>query len=108
MDLPDLRFSAAFPTLAESCTSIGLQDRDTILLPRRSDAWLTSPVSRLSIAKVLEFSSQTLRSGAVVLSEDAPSGSALLFLRGAPAVIRSLVNPATVPHDFDQVGVSDC
>lgn len=85
---------------------IGLQNRETILLPHRPDIRLSSSMVKLSIVKVLEFSSQTLRSGAVVLSEDAPPGSALLFLRGAPAVIRSLVNPATVPHDFDQVGVS--
>ena len=60
-------------------------------------------MATLSVKKVLEFSSETLRSGVVVLSTDAPPGSALLFLRGAPAVIRSLVNPSTVPPDFDQV-----
>lgn len=78
-----------------------MQDRETILLPhpRRSPQLL-----KLSIVRVLEFSSQTLRSGAVVLSDDAPAGCALLFLRGAPAVIRSLVRPASVPRNFDQVG----
>ncbi|KAL3153346.1 hypothetical protein ABBQ38_011686 [Trebouxia sp. C0009 RCD-2024] len=75
-------------------------DRETILLPhpRRSPRML-----KLSIVRVLEFTSQTLRSGAVVLSEDAPANSALLFLRGAPAVIKRLVKPATVPPNFDQV-----
>ena len=51
----------------------------------------------------MEFTSQTLRSGVVVWCDDAPKGSALLFLRGAPAVIRDLVQPASVPPDFNQV-----
>jgi len=80
-----------------------MQDRQTVVLPRRPNARSASSTAKLSILKVLEFSSQTLRSGAVVLSEDAPHGAALLFLRGAPAVIKSLVDPATVPADFDQV-----
>ena len=63
-------------------------------------------MAELSIVKVLEFNSETLRSGAVVLSPDAPKGAGLLFLRGAPAVIRRLVKPASVPQDFDQVGSS--
>ncbi|DBA94899.1 TPA: hypothetical protein ACH3X1_002432 [Trebouxia sp. C0004] len=78
-------------------------DRQTVVLPRRPNARSASSTATLSIVKVLEFSSETLRSGAVVLSEDAPHGSALLFLRGAPAVIKTLVDPATVPANFDQV-----
>ena len=74
-----------------------------MILPRRPDAESALSMVKLSIVRVLEFSSQTLRSGAVVLSDDAPPGSALLFLRGAPAVIRSIVKPASVPPDFDQV-----
>ena len=79
-----------------------VQDRDTVVLPRRPDARSSSNMAKLSIVKVLEFSSQTLRSGVVVMTKDAPRGSALLFLRGAPAVIKNLVDPATVPHDFKQ------
>lgn len=77
-----------------------------MVLPRRPNARSAASTVKLSIMKVLGFSSETLRSGAVVLSEDAPHGSALLFLRGAPAVIKSLVDPATVPANFDQVIVS--
>lgn len=58
---------------------------------------------KLSVVKAMEFTSQTLRSGVVVLSDDAPKGSALLFLRGAPAVIRDMVQTASVPPDFNQV-----
>ena len=80
-----------------------VQDRETVLLPHRPDGASASKVATLSIIKALEFSSQTLRSGAVVLSSQEPPGSALLFLRGAPAVIRTLVDAASVPEDFDQV-----
>ncbi len=72
-------------------------------MPRRPDARSSAEKVMLSIKRQLEFSSQTLRSGVVVISTDAPKGSALLFLRGAPAVIKSLVTPTSVPPDFDQV-----
>ncbi|KAL0036849.1 hypothetical protein WJX77_002108 [Trebouxia sp. C0004] len=77
--------------------------RETVVLPRRPDACSTADKVKLCIQRQLEFSSQTLRSGVVVISTDAPKGSALLFLRGAPAVIKSLVTPTSVPPDFDQV-----
>ena len=79
-----------------------------MVLPRRPDAHSSASMATLTVKKVLEFSSETLRSGVVVLSSDAPPGAALLFLRGAPAVIRKLVNPATVPPDFDQVRMQAC
>ena len=74
-----------------------------MLLPHTPDGASASKVATLSIIKALEFSSQTLRSGAVVLSSQEPPGSALLFLRGAPAVIQTLVDAASVPEDFEQV-----
>ena len=43
------------------------------------------------------------RSGVVVWSDDAPKGTALLFLRGAPTVIKDLVQPKSVPGDFNEV-----
>ena len=39
----------------------------------------------------------------VVWSDDAPKGAALLFLRGAPAVIKDLVQPESVPGAFNEV-----
>ncbi len=73
------------------------------MLPRQPDQTSEALLAKLSIAKVMDFTSQTLRSGAVVWSDDGPRGSALLFLRGAPAVIRDMVQPSTVPQDFNQV-----
>ena len=74
-----------------------------MVLPRRPDQVSTAWVAKLSIAKVIEFTSQTLRSGVVVWADDGPPGAALFFLRGAPAVIRCLVQPSTVPENFSQV-----
>ena len=80
-----------------------VQDRETVVLPRKADAASALNMATLSVHMALEFKSETLRSGAVVLSDDAPVGSALLFLKGAPAVIASLVDPDTIPADFQQV-----
>ena len=73
------------------------------MLPRRADHISDSRIAKLNIAKTMDFSSQTLRSGAVVMSDDALPGTALLFVRGAPGVIKGLVDPSSVPADFDQV-----
>ncbi|KAL0027251.1 hypothetical protein WJX77_006828 [Trebouxia sp. C0004] len=78
-------------------------DREHVVLPRQPDHTSDALLAKLSIAKVMDFTSQTLRSGVVVWSDDGPKDSALLFLRGAPAVIRDMVQPNTVPQDFNQV-----
>lgn len=83
-----------------------MQDRETVVLPRHPDHTSTALLAKLSIVKVMEFTSQTLRSGVVVWSDDGPKGSALLFLRGAPAMIRDLVQPASVPANFNQVDLA--
>ncbi len=44
-----------------------------------------------------------MRSGVVAQSDQGPPGAALLFLKGAPDVIRHMVQPASVPPDFQQV-----
>lgn len=82
-------------------------DRETVVLPRKPDQICRASLAKLSIMKVMEFTPQTLRSGVVVRSNDGPKGSALLFLRGAPAVIRNLVQPASVPANFNQVCLLD-
>ncbi|DBA88976.1 TPA: hypothetical protein ACH3X2_000200 [Trebouxia sp. C0005] len=79
-------------------------DRATVVLPRQpTRAHRSSSLAELSIIRVLEFSSTSLRSGVVVLSKGMPRSSGLLFLKGAPSVIRQLVQPASVPSNFDQV-----
>lgn len=80
-----------------------LQDRGTVTLPRTPDQHSVSRQAKLTLLRVLEFNPETLKSGAVVLSADAPPGSALLFVRGAPSVVKDLVQPCSIPEDFDQV-----
>ena len=85
------------------CTSLLLQDRKTVVLPRKPNALSDARMATVKMLHVLEFNSQTLKSGVVVLSDDAPPGGGLLFVRGAPGAIKGLVRPASVPQDFDQV-----
>ena len=80
-----------------------MQDRHTVVLPRRADRQVQATTVALRILKVMEFSSQNLSSGVVVQSSDAAPRSALLFLRGAPGVIKAMVQTASVPLNFDQV-----
>ena len=80
-----------------------VQDRDTVLLPVAAERRSSSRVARLTILKVLEFNTQTLKSGVVVRPDDADAGDALLFVRGAPGVIRALVKPESLPPDFHKV-----
>jgi magnesium-transporting ATPase (P-type) len=81
-----------------------------VVLPKQpSRSHPTISMAELSIVRVLEFSSNSLRSGVVVLSKGMPRGSALLFLKGAPIVISQLVQSDSVPANFDQVvAESDC
>ena len=80
-----------------------MQDRNSILLPGRAHGRSKPRSTKLSILRVFSFQSHTLRSGAVVLSDQGPPGTALLFLKGAPDVIKGMVQPASVPPDFQQV-----
>ena len=74
-----------------------------MVLPRKSNSLSNARMATLKVLHVLEFNPQMLQSGVVVTSEDAPSGGALLFVRGAPTSVRDLVQPASVPEDFNQV-----
>ena len=72
-------------------------------LPRKPDQHSGSRQAELHILRVLEFNPENLKCGAVALSNDAPLGAALFFVKGPPLVIKELVQPSTVPHDFDEV-----
>ena len=80
-----------------------LQDRSNLVLPRRPDKRSSASMVNLSILRVLDFNSQTLKSGVVITSDDAPDGSALIFIKGAPNVIKDTVMASSVPSNFEQV-----
>ena len=86
-----------------SFSGLMVQDRETVMIPRKPDRRSRSPTATLKIVKVLEFSSQTLRSGVVVLASDGLPNTARLFIRGAPAVIRDIVQPSSLPDNFNEV-----
>ena len=79
------------------------QERDVVVLPRKPDHASDARRAKLTIQRTLEFSSQTLRSGVVAVSDDSPARTALLFIRGAPGLIKELVQPSSVPENFEQV-----
>lgn len=80
-----------------------LQDRTTIVLPGRAYGPSKPHNIKLSPLRLFNFQSHTMRSGAVVLSDRWPPGTALLFLKGAPDVIKGMVEAGSVPPDFQQV-----
>ena len=86
--------------------SHALQEHNTVVLPhqasRKQDV---SYLIKLQIIKRFEFTSQTMKSGAVVVPEDAPEGSALLLVKGAPSVIKHMAKPGSVPENFDRVDI---
>ena len=89
---------------AKSLLVSWLQDRQTVVLPRRPDQQSGLQTTRLSILAVFEFNSHALRSGVIVKSDATPSSVGLLFVKGAHTAIKRLLQPAALPPDFDQVG----
>ena len=82
-----------------------VQDRQTVTCPRKVDKVSSANMVQLKILKILEFNSQTLKSGVVVRADDGPTGGSLLFLRGAPLAIKQtgMGIAASLPADFDAV-----
>ena len=79
------------------------QDKRHVTLPRQRDKQSRASTATLDILRVLEFDSQRLKSGVIVSSDDAPSGSALLFIKGAPGVVKDMVLASSVPSNYTQV-----
>lgn len=73
-----------------------------MVLPLKADSSSQAHLVTLNILKVLPFNVQTLKSGVVVKAKHGPDAG-LLFVRGAAGVIKSMVQPGSVPQDFDKV-----
>jgi len=75
-----------------------------VVLPHRASRKQdVSYLIKLRVIKRFEFTSQTMKSGALVVPEDAPAGTALLLVKGAPSVIKHMAKPGSVPENFDRV-----
>ena len=57
----------------------------------------------VKVLRQFGFDASLLRSAAVAVEAEAPSSTAMLFVRGAPSVIGQLVSPDTLPPDYHQV-----
>lgn len=74
-----------------------VQTPNTVVLPMKASSTSRAHTSTLHILRVLEFKVQSLKSGVVLQDSSAFSNQGLLFVRGAPGVIKGLVQPASLP-----------
>ena len=82
-----------------------MQEHNTVVLPHKASRLQdTSYLIRVKIIKRFEFTSQAMKSGAVVVPQDAEDDTALLLVKGAPSVIKHMSRPGSVPENFDRVG----
>lgn len=82
----------------------GLQEHNTVVLPHKTSRKQdVSCLLKLRIIKRFEFTSHAMKSGAVVVPEDAPEGTALLLVKGAPNVVKQMARAGSVPENFDRV-----
>ena len=61
-------------------------------------------LTTLQVLKCFNFEPGLMRSGVIATQPEGPPGTALLFVKGAPGMVKPLVRHETLPHDFDQVG----
>ena len=81
-----------------------MQGQSVVTLPFTASSNKHSRMYTLQTVRQFGFDPQLLRSGVVVLDNQAPSDTATFFVRGAPTVIEQLVDKGTLPADFRQVG----
>lgn len=81
-----------------------VQGQNTVVLPNKASRKqdVSCPI-KLNVIKRFEFTSQTMKSGALVVPEDAPEGTALLLVKGAPNVIRHMARAGNIPDNYDRV-----
>lgn len=57
----------------------------------------------LRVLQRFEFEPGLMRSGVIACEQGAASGTALLFVKGAPSMLKPLLKAETLPPDFQQV-----
>ncbi|DBA85704.1 TPA: hypothetical protein ACH3X1_005275 [Trebouxia sp. C0004] len=79
-------------------------EHNTVMLPHKASSLReVSYLIKVEIIKRFEFTSQAMKSGTVIVPEDASEDTALLLLKGAPSVIKHMAKPGSVPENFDRV-----
>ena len=90
--------------IKHECPLAYLQEHNTVVLPHKASRLQeVSYLIKVEIIKRFEFTSQAMKSGTVVVPEDAPDDTALLLVKGAPSVIKHMAKPGSVPDNFDRV-----
>ena len=81
-----------------------MQERDQIALPLKGNVGQRETASaRLNVLKRFSFEPALMRSGVIAAQHNAPAGTALLFVKGAPSKVKPLLRGSTLPHDFQEV-----
>ena len=91
-----------------ACSSC-LQKRDLVTLPLGEGVAAPNPhkpavPTTLQVLKRFDFEPGLMRSGVIATHSQGPPGTALLFVKGAPGMVKPLVRKEVLPADFDQVG----
>ena len=66
----------------------------------RTDALLSHDL--ITMPRRTCMQSQSMKSGTIAMAQDEDDGNAVLFVKGAPGVIRQMADPATVPENYFQ------
>lgn len=80
-----------------------MQERDLVSLPLRVEPGRPTTITKLTVLKRFEFESRMMRSGVVAMDSEGQPGTALLFVRGAPARVEQLIKGGVLPSDYHQV-----
>lgn len=84
-----------------------MQERDLLTLPLKRSTNPRGPAAlrRLRVLKRFSFEPGLMQSGVVAAETTAPAGTALLFVKGAPAKMKPLLSRRSLPQDFQQVTI---
>ena len=89
-----------------------VQERDLVALPLQGSTSANphqpAALVTLQVLRRFNFEPALMRSGIVAAEHEAAAGTALLFVKGAPSKIKTLLRKSTLPDDFQQVPDCSC
>lgn len=87
-----------------------MQERDLLTLPLKCPTHPHRPaaLTRLRVLKRISFEPGLMQSGVVAAEHNAPAGTALLFVKGAPSKMKPMLSSRSFPPDFQQVTILMC
>ena len=84
-----------------------IQERDVVSLPLRAKSTPRAAAvpARFQVLKRFDFEPRLMRSGVIAAQHN---GTALLYVKGAPGMIKPLLREEPLPPDFQQVRLLLC